>query len=46
MLLVMEVLRKEVKEWIASKDAEVQAAGQACEGGSNHRGGLNKSKGI
>ena len=30
----MEVLRKEEKEWIAFKDAEVQAAGQECEGGS------------
>lgn len=30
----MEVLRKEEREWIASKDAEVQAAGQECEGGS------------
>ena len=30
----MEALRKEEREWIASKDAEVQAAGQECEGGS------------
>ena len=30
----MEVLRKEEREWIAFKDAEVQAAGQECEGGS------------
>jgi len=30
----MEALRKEEKEWIAFKDAEVQAAGQECEGGS------------
>ena len=27
-------MRKEEKEWIAFKDAEVQAAGQECEGGS------------
>lgn len=30
----MEVLRKEEREWIASKDAEVQAAGLENEGGS------------
>ena len=30
----MEILRKEEREWIAAKDAEVQAAGQECEGGS------------
>ena len=30
----MEVLRKEEREWIASKDAEVQAAGQENGGGS------------
>ncbi len=30
----MEVLRKEERQWIALKDAEVQAAGQECEGGS------------
>ena len=30
----MEVLRKEEREWIAFKDAEVQAAGQECAGGS------------
>lgn len=30
----MEILRKEEREWIAFKDAEVQAAGQECEGGS------------
>lgn len=30
----MEVLRKEEREWIAFKDAEVQAAGQECGGGS------------
>ena len=30
----MEVLRIEEREWIAFKDAEVQAAGQECEGGS------------
>ena len=30
----MEVLRKEEREWIAFKDAEVQTAGQECEGGS------------
>lgn len=30
----MEVLRKEEREWIASKEAEVQAAGQENEGGS------------
>ncbi len=30
----MEVLRKEEREWIAFKEAEVQAAGQECEGGS------------
>lgn len=30
----MEVLREEEREWIAFKDAEVQAAGQECEGGS------------
>lgn len=30
----MESLRKEEREWIAAKDAEVQAAGQECEGGS------------
>lgn len=30
----MEILRKEEREWIADKDAEVQAAGQECEGGS------------
>lgn len=30
----MEILRKEEREWIADRDAEVQAAGQECEGGS------------
>lgn len=30
----MEVLRKEEKEWIAFKDAEVQTAGEENEGGS------------
>ena len=30
----MEILRQEEREWIAAKDAEVQAAGQECEGGS------------
>lgn len=30
----MEILRKEEREWIAARDAEVQAAGQECEGGS------------
>ena len=30
----MEVLRKEENEWIVSKEAEVQAAGQENEGGS------------
>lgn len=30
----MEILRKEEREWIAAKDAEVQTAGQECEGGS------------
>lgn len=30
----MEILRKEEKEWIASRDAEVQAAGLENEGGS------------
>lgn len=30
----MEILRKEEREWIASRDAEVQAAGQECGGGS------------
>lgn len=30
----MEILRKEEREWIADKNAEVQAAGQECEGGS------------
>lgn len=30
----MEILRKEEREWIAVKDAEVQAAGQECGGGS------------
>lgn len=30
----MEILRQEEREWIAEKDAKVQAAGQECGGGS------------
>lgn len=30
----MNVLRKKEREWIAFRDAEVQAAGQECEGGN------------
>ena len=30
----MNVLRKKEREWITFRDAEVQAAGQECEGGS------------